>query len=182
MKNLSPIVRLPLMAAPLAALVCGLYPVVLYAAGENAFGQYKAMDTAIYGLFFMALMYLFREKFNEGRMDGQQGLGLGLLFNALTSLLYGLVLSAWMAAVPGVLERYRDALIHLYSDQRDALVAAGHVKAEDIDQYIHTAGQVSVGSVVLDQALWLLFKGFFLTFIFMLFFKNQVRQTPKKGE
>ena len=106
------LLRSSLVAGSLTGLACFIYFYVLYAFGQNPFGQYRFMYLPIYALgLFVAVRY-FREQYNNGVLHGWQGILIGLIANFIAATLTTLLLWLVMAALqPAMLDFYKQELV-----------------------------------------------------------------------
>ncbi|MDW7690547.1 DUF4199 domain-containing protein [Flammeovirgaceae bacterium SG7u.111] len=155
----------------LSALSVFIYLLLLHLLGQNPFGQYKFMYIGIYALIFALGLRHFRDKKNHNRLSATQGLGFGFIVTAVAAI-------ACTLMVFGFLNSFGQSAFDLYlKESIELLVASKDFIVEQLgeDAYLTTYDnlqKLTPSELALDHFTSMSLTGVFLTFLFMLIFKN----------
>lgn len=169
---MSPLIRIAVLTGLIAAIGVFAYIVLLHTLELNPFGRYKYPYIGLYGVFFVVGLYIFRQRHNRGYLRPQQGLLFGIVLNAVATLVYGAILLAFLQSDWGATAvlRYQTELVALLEQGRAAL--AQEIGKTSFEQSLAGVKAMTVRDLAIDQAFGLTLTGVFLTFLFMLIFKN----------
>jgi hypothetical protein len=168
---MKPLYQTALLSGLLAAFICLGYSLVLYSIEQNPFGRFKYLYIGFYGACFAMAMFYYRDRQNNGRMRAQEGILLGFIINATAAVVYGSLLLLVMESIPNnILQLYHNESIAILEASKEILTEQlGEGVYEETYQNVL---KTTTRDLALDQAIGVSMTGFFLTFLFMLIFKN----------
>ncbi|MBB3701417.1 DUF4199 family protein [Flammeovirga yaeyamensis] len=158
----------------IASLLCISYTLLLYGLDLNAFGKWKYIYFPIYGLTFAGAMSYFRIKLNNGRMQGPQGVIIGMTLNLIASTIYGILLQVILSTEKmgrEIIERHATELKMMMVEGKTQIIET--LGETEYNAQIEKLGQLSADTLAVDQAIGMLMFGVFATFLFMLITKQK---------
>ncbi|MBD0399875.1 hypothetical protein [Flammeovirga sp. EKP202] len=162
------------IAGAIAAFILIGYAMVLHGLNLNSFGRWKNINFPLYGLFFAGAMTYFRLKLNDGKMKGPQGILIGVTLNSVATTLYGFLLYVLLSTKgigQAIIERHKADLKIILIEGKSVIIES--LGEAGYEENVKGVEELSAGVLAVDQAIGLLFLGFFLTFLFMLIIKKK---------
>ncbi len=95
----------------LTGLACFVLFLGLLAIDLRPLEEHQFLYFPIYALGMIMTMKYFRDYRNRGLMHGWQGIGIGLIINALASICYAGMIYVWLSSVnPEIFEKYKNSV------------------------------------------------------------------------